>query len=1301
MFTAMQKTIKSFMFVAAAAMGIVSCANEVSTNVDTNLVVRASVQELDNADEVKTYIGEAGGHANSIIWGKDEFLKIAVVNGENSVFATSTDDSKDLFDGETEALFAFDMKVGFDAPYTYCGIYPASVAVSNSNTNPAAYKVDLPAVQKATAASYDPAAYVMVVKPQSFEAVQTDLSASFRRATALNCITLKNLADDITSVEITATGKDLVGRRYFNLTTGESGEVYSNQSDKIDVNYETALAKAAEKKVWFTSWGVEIASGETLTVKASSATASYTRTITAKAEGIKFTEGCLNTLGIDMASAVVEEIKDYSGEYLIVSGEYLLTTFNSSANNYSYVKAEGPALNDFYKVSGIENYVWTVAKLADGSYSFCNKGTGKYLALTDDANQAHSADNADNKTARFNIKEESSVLYIYSCEYATRHLRYNSSSPRFAFYSSTTGSVATLLAYVADERTPFDPVSGLTWDSTGKTVSWTATEGATNGYEYTLDNGTTVKAASTNSIDCSSWSNGDYSVKVRVVATDTKKTSEWSTACGFTISGGAAAKYYTKVTEALEDWSGKYLIVSGTSAANGTINSKWLKCITVTVDPEKGILSDDSTNAVAVTIEPASTAGQYTIQFNGGNYLGTTNSNDGIKVDDTPGNGFYWTFSFADGLVKITNTIAANRHLRLNGDSGFRTYTGTTGTQATLYKLDEGPVAKVISVAVSGTPTKTTYKAGDEFETTGLIAKATFEDTSVKDVTDDAEWTVTPSPLTTGTTSVSVKASYKGVTSSAYVVNGLTVTEPATLSSISVKTAPTKVVYNEGEKFDPTGLVITRNYSDSSSDDYAYSGHESEFTFSPATSTALTTSNTSVTITYGGKSVNQTITVNEVAALSTMDAIFAAATTTEADAKIKFNNWVVSGVKGSNAYVTDGTKGLIIYTSGHGFVAGDILSGTVSCTLVKYNGSSELKGVTASTTGLTVTKGGTITPAEIAIADLSGVNTGAVITFESLQYNGTVFTDGVNTIKPYNAITDLPTLTSGRNYSVTGVYVQFNATKEIAPRTAADFVLLTTPYLSATADKTNVSAAGETVTITVDTNVEGWTVSSDNAAFTVGAKSGNTVPVTVSENTSTTDGRTAKITVSATGVSDVVITLTQAKKSAGGYDPGTVLFHETFGNNTGSARAWDDSYSVKSGIADVYSNISSYSVTNAKQGKNTTGSSGSGLNQSTSGTDAVLIIGPFSVSNCTDLQVTYYWKAGSVKGTYTAKLFYATSSTGEYTEVTGSGNGATTFVQRTFDLPSAAQVDNLYLKVVWNTSNTQAIIDEFELRIKP
>ena len=94
-----------------------------------------------------------------------------------------------------------------------------------------------------------------------------------------------------------------------------------------------------------------------------------------------------------------------------------------------------------------------------------------------------------------------------------------------------------------------------------------------------------------------------------------------------------------------------------------------------------------------------------------------------------------------------------------------------------------------------------------------------------------------------------------------------------TLSGISVSTSPTKTTYTAGETFDPTGLVINKNFTDSTSETYTYAGHASEFTFSPSLSTALQTSDASVTITYGGKSCSQAITVNAaiLSSISTKD----------------------------------------------------------------------------------------------------------------------------------------------------------------------------------------------------------------------------------------------------------------------------------------------------------------------------------------------------------------------------------------------------------------------------------------------
>ena len=91
-----------------------------------------------------------------------------------------------------------------------------------------------------------------------------------------------------------------------------------------------------------------------------------------------------------------------------------------------------------------------------------------------------------------------------------------------------------------------------------------------------------------------------------------------------------------------------------------------------------------------------------------------------------------------------------------------------------------------------------------------------------------------------------------------------------TLASIEVETSPNKTIYNTGEFFDPTGLVITRNYSDGSDNTYSYSGHTSEFTFDPSLSTQLETWNDIIEIFYGGESCLLSIEVNESKTLSSI-----------------------------------------------------------------------------------------------------------------------------------------------------------------------------------------------------------------------------------------------------------------------------------------------------------------------------------------------------------------------------------------------------------------------------------------------
>lgn len=236
-----------------------------------------------------------------------------------------------------------------------------------------------------------------------------------------------------------------------------------------------------------------------------------------------------------------------------------------------------------------------------------------------------------------------------------------------------------------------------------------------------------------------------------------------------------------------------------------------------------------------------------------------------------------------------------------------------------------------------------------------------------------------------------------------------------------------------------------------------------------------------LTYTYGEESITKDVTVTQAAApvvYTTIPDLFAAATSTETNVLVNFNSWVVSGVStnGKNVFVTDNEgNGFVIFNSNAGlddiYTAGDILSGEISCTLKLYNGFAELLNVNAE--DLTITEGGSITEATVAMADLTGVNTGALLHYENLtcsvNNNKYYLTDGTTTLQVYNSLFAFEALENGETYNITGIYQQYNNTKEILPRSAEDIVMvvISEPSITMAEYNYNVEATSGDGIITV------------------------------------------------------------------------------------------------------------------------------------------------------------------------------------------------------------------------------------------
>lgn len=171
-------------------------------------------------------------------------------------------------------------------------------------------------------------------------------------------------------------------------------------------------------------------------------------------------------------------------------------------------------------------------------------------------------------------------------------------------------------------------------------------------------------------------------------------------------TANALGDTYTLVTSAPADWSGDYLIVSGTSALSGGTSS-WGTIETVTVSGN----DITTTKNIAVTISPGGSSGSYYIYQNSNStYLAEVTSNT-FSTATTASTSTEWVISLNSGNAQIGCHSATTRLLRLNGTSGFRCYTSATGTLPKLYKKQVASCTTNATVSTGAESSVTTSSA--------------------------------------------------------------------------------------------------------------------------------------------------------------------------------------------------------------------------------------------------------------------------------------------------------------------------------------------------------------------------------------------------------------------------------------------------------------------------------------------------------------------------------------------------------------------------------------------------------------
>lgn len=291
-----------------------------------------------------------------------------------------------------------------------------------------------------------------------------------------------------------------------------------------------------------------------------------------------------------------------------------------------------------------------------------------------------------------------------------RVIQYNVGSPRFSTYSSASQAAVSLFLVKEGDNTNIPVFSAsatetsLVCDATEASfsvmgnVAWTAE--ITSGNASFSKEGTTTTLNGDNVADVNLYFDGNTDtenkkiITIKVTTTEDVDTKEYTLT--YSLEVLSTAKYYTKVTEALEDWSGRYLLVE-----EKTSPAKALSSISTT-STKYGIGTDVEIENSQIRYSDNIAAYEVTItKVDGGYNLGFKNSYltwvSGNSLTTASSGNIVWSIVWdaTSKYTKITNNNTPARQIWWNVNSPrFACYTGKTASDSAygatqLYKLSE------------------------------------------------------------------------------------------------------------------------------------------------------------------------------------------------------------------------------------------------------------------------------------------------------------------------------------------------------------------------------------------------------------------------------------------------------------------------------------------------------------------------------------------------------------------------------------------------------------------------------------
>lgn len=318
-----------------------------------------------------------------------------------------------------------------------------------------------------------------------------------------------------------------------------------------------------------------------------------------------------------------------------------------------------------------------------------------------------------------------------------------------------------------------------------------------------------------------------------------------------------------------------------------------------------------------------------------------------------------------------------------------------------------------MKIEVTTKPTKTSYLAGDSFNSAGMVVTASYgTGQAVLATAEVSGYSVSPSVLTDGTTSVTITYSEGGET----CTTTLAVTVTHRLSTIAVTTKPNKLTYEYGDTLVTTGMVVTASYSDSQT--------KTVTGYSCSPTTFSTIGNQVVTVSYTENGVTQTTTFNvtvnrkSVAKPTWKSNLTYTGSAQSVSSASYWNNYNTSYMTiGGTTSATNADTYIATFTPGSNYrwADGTISAINVNWTINKATGSLSVNPTTVAINGNNYSSGVAVTITRAGDGAISYSPTS--ISGLTLSLNGNTLTIKGNGSTAVSAKTITISVAAGTNYT--------------------------------------------------------------------------------------------------------------------------------------------------------------------------------------------------------------------------------------------------------------------------------------------